>query len=433
MTVCVIGAGISGLTMTKILLDYGIEVDTYESSDRIGGNWAFGNPNGHSSAYRSLHIDTSREMLRFRDFPMPDAYPDFPHHTEIKAYLEEYAAAFSLKQHIRFETGVEHCERRPSGGWEVRLAGGEERTYDFLAVCNGHHWNPRMPDFPGTFDGDAIHSHNYIDPSEPLDLRGRRILVVGIGNSASDIASELSQKSYGNTTFISTRSGAWVVPKYLFGRPVDQLVRTNPRLPLKLQRVVGRPMAKLVSGDPRKYGLPTPNHHFLDAHPTVSSELLLRLGSGDLTAKPNVSSLDGSVVRFEDGSAEEIDAIVYATGYDISFPFFDPDFISAPDNRIGLYKRVFHPDYGDVAFIGFAQAIPTLFPFVECQAGLVARYLAGTYRLPPPDEMRRVIAADDAKFTGHFVDSARHRQQLDYHVYEHELRTREIPAGRVRP
>ena len=77
----VIGAGISGLTASKMLADYGVPFATFESSDRVGGNWAFGNPNGHSSAYRSLHIDTSKHQLSFRDFPMPDDYPDFPHTT----------------------------------------------------------------------------------------------------------------------------------------------------------------------------------------------------------------------------------------------------------------------------------------------------------------------------------------------------------------
>jgi cation diffusion facilitator CzcD-associated flavoprotein CzcO len=429
---CVIGAGISGLTSSKILLDYGIAFDTFESSDRIGGNWAFRNPNGHSSAYRSLHIDTSKDMLRFRDYPMPEHFPDFPHHTEIKEYLEGYADAFGLRERIQFETGVERCERRPGGGWEVTTQDGSTHAYDVVVVANGHHWNPRMAAFEGSFDGEQLHSHHYIDPTEPLDLRNKRIVVVGIGNSAADIASELSHKSWGNTTFISTRSSAWVVPKYLFGRPVDKIVKTIPQLPLGLQRALGRPLARVVSGRPEAFGLPTPNHRFLDAHPTVSSELLLRLGSGDLVGKPNIAALEGDRVRFEDGTVEEIDAIVYATGYDITFPFFDEDFISAPDNRIGLFKRMFHPDYDDVVFVGFAQAIPTLFPFVECQARTMAAYLAGTYRPPSPDDMRRAIAADDARFTGHFKDSARHRQQQDYHVYEHEMRTKELPAGRAR-
>ena len=210
-------------------------------------------------------------------------------------------------------------------------------------VCNGHHWDPSYPDFPGSFDGPTIHSHHYIDPTEPLALEGKRVLVVGIGNSAVDIVSELSRKGVAERVFISTRSGAWVIPKYVLGRPVDTIVKTNPRIPLGLQRRVARLLPRLVSGRMEDFGLPRPNHNFLEAHPTVSSELLLRLGSGDATAKPDVAELLSDRVRFADGSVEPVDAIVYATGYKITFPFLDPAFISAPGNVLRLYKRMFKP------------------------------------------------------------------------------------------
>jgi cation diffusion facilitator CzcD-associated flavoprotein CzcO len=431
-TTAIIGAGISGLAAGKNLGDYGIPYTCFEASDRVGGNWAFGNPNGHSSAYRSLHIDTSKDLLSFKDYPMPAGTPDFPHHSEIKAYLDELADVFGLRERILFENAVAHAERLPGGGWSIRSQDGQTREFDVLVVANGHHWNPRYPGFPGEFDGEMIHSHRYIDPTEPLDLRDKRILVVGIGNSAADIVSELSQKTWGNRVVISTRSGAWVMPKYLFGKPVDRISQTVPYVPLSWQRRLVRHVPRLVSGRPEDYGLPTPNHHFLEAHPTVSGELLLRLGSGDAVAKPDVSRLDGSRVHFEDGSSEEFDAIVYATGYNITFPFFDPGLVSAPDNRLQLYKRMLMPELDDLLFVGFAQAIPTLFPFVECQARLLARYLAGTYRPPEPDEMRAVIAEDEARYVGHYADRPRHTQQVDYFSYEWEMRHRELPAGRRR-
>ena len=431
-TVCVIGAGISGLTSSKMLTDYGIPFTCFESSDRVGGNWAFKNPNGHSSAYASLHIDTSKQNLRFRDFPISAEFPDFPHHSQIKQYLDDYADTFELRERIRFQTPVDHARRLDGGGWEISVAGGETLRFDALVVGNGHHWNPRYPDFPGTFDGPSIHSHHYIDPSDPLPLRDKRVLVVGIGNSASDIVSELALKSNASKVFISTRSGAWVMPKYVFGMPIDQLVQTNPRVPLALQRKIAQVFPRLISGKPEQYGLPTPDHKFLETHPTVSSELLLRLGSGDAVAKPNVERLEGDRVQFVDGTVEQVDAIIYATGYNITFPFFDPDFISAPDNKIRLYKRMFKPGIDDLVFIGFAQAIPTLFPFAELQAQLMARYLAGTYRTPEPGEMERAIDADEARDIGHYVKRARNTQQVDYFVYNHMIRTREMPAGQSR-
>jgi cation diffusion facilitator CzcD-associated flavoprotein CzcO len=428
----VIGAGISGLTAGKMLADYAVPYTCFESSDRVGGNWAFGNPNGRSSAYRSLHIDTSKHQLSFRDFPIPDEYPDFPHHTQIKAYLDAYADAFDLRDNIEFETGVEHARRLPGGGWELTLQRGEPRRFDLLVVANGHHWDPRYAEFPGSFDGTVVHSHHYVDPRTPLDFSGIRILVVGIGNSAADIAVELSSRALGNEVTLSTRSGAWIVPKYIAGRPADKYWRTLPHVPLSWQRKVAQWGQPLTAGRPESFGLPTPNHKFFEAHPTQSVELPLRLGSGDVVPKPDVARLDGHTVHFVDGTSTEVDVILLATGYNITFPFFDADFLSAPDNRLPLYKRMFKPGIDDLVLAGFAQAVPTLFPFVECQSRLLAAYAAGHYRLPPVEEMERVIVADEQRYLGHVIDRPRHTQQVDYFVYEHDLRTRELPQGRRR-
>lgn len=428
-TTAVIGAGISGLTAGKMLADYGVPYTCFETSDRVGGNWAFRNPNGHSSAYRSLHIDTSKHRLSFKDFPMPDDYPDFPHHTQIKAYLDSYADAFGLRDNIEFGNGVQHARRLADGGWELLDQAGETRRFDLLVVANGHHWDPRTADFPGEFIGETMHSHHYIDPTEPLDLKGKRVLVVGLGNSAADIAVELSGRSLQNTVTLSTRSSAWIVPKYVGGLPADKYFVTSPHIPLHWQRWVLQKMQFATGSNPELYGLPKPNHKFFEAHPTQSVELPLRLGSGDITPKGNIARLDGSTVHFEDGTSDDFDAIIYATGYNITFPFFDPEFLSAPENQIRLFKRMFKPGLDDLVFMGFAQATPTLFPFVEAQARLLGAFAVGRYRLPDVEEMERVIDADQQKFMGHVLDRPRHTQQLDYFVYEHDLRAKEIPAG----
>ena len=425
--VCIIGAGVSGLTAVKALGDWGVEHTCLEASDDIGGNWYFRNPNGRSSAYRSLHIDTSKSSISFKDFPMDERYPDFPHHTQIHTFLSEYADTFGLRERIRFGTAVERATRLDGGGWDI-----DGERFDAQLVCNGHHWDPSYPDFPGHFDGPTIHSHHYIDPTEPLALAGKRVLVVGIGNSAVDIVSELSRKGIAERVLISTRSGAWVIPKYVLGRPIDTVVRTNPRIPLGLQRRAARVFARVIAGRMEDFGLPTPNHHFLEAHPTVSSELLLRLGSGDAIAKPDVAELLSDRVRFVDGTIEEVDVIVFGTGYKISFPFFDPAFVSAPGNVLSLYKRMFKPSIDDMAFIGLGQAIPTIFPFAECQSKLAGRWLGGDWALPTTAEMTADIRRDERRYVRHYADRPRHTMQLDYHVYEHDLRTRVIPAGQKR-
>ncbi|OPE46393.1 monooxygenase, partial [Mycolicibacterium diernhoferi] len=276
----IIGAGISGLTAGKMLKDYRIPYTTFEMSDRIGGNWAFGNPNGLSSAYRSLHIDTSKHRLSFKDFPVPEHYPSFPHHSDVKAYLDSYAEAFGLLENIEFNNGVRHARPRPGGGWLIEDQAGTMREFDLLVVGNGHHWDARWAEFPGEFTGESIHSHHYIDPQTPLALTGKRILVVGIGNSAADITVELSSKTLQNKVTLSTRSSAWIVPKYLAGQPGDKIFKTTPYLPLSWQRKAAQAFAPLVGADPTKYGLPPANHKLFEAHPTQSVELPLRLGSG---------------------------------------------------------------------------------------------------------------------------------------------------------
>ena len=431
-TTAVIGAGISGLTAAKMLNDYGVPYTCFERSDRVGGNWAFDNPNGHSSAYRSLHIDTSKHQLSFKDFPMPEDYPDFPHHTQIKDYLDAYTDTFGLREHIEFRNGVEHAERLEGGGWEVTDQAGDVRHFDLLAVANGHHWDPRVAVFPGEFTGETIHSHAYVDPWTPLHLMDKRILVVGLGNSAADITVELSQRSLRNEVTLSTRSSAWIVPKLVGGKAADMNYRTIPQLPLSWQRKVAQWGQRFTYSDPTLYGLPAPNHKFFEAHPTQSGELPLRLKSGDVTPKGNIERLDGSTVHFEDGTSSEFDAIIFATGYNITFPFFDESFISAPENQIRLFKRMFKPGIDDLVFMGFAQATPTLFPFVEAQARLLGAYAVGRYTPPDVAEMERVIDADHALYLGHMLDRPRHTHQLDYFIYEHDLRTREIPAGVAR-
>src|SRR2546421_6384374 len=217
---CVIGAGSSGIAAAKALHERGIPFDCFEKSDRVGGNWVFGNRNGMSSAYRSLHINTSRERMEYSDFPMPKSYPDFPHHTEIAEYFENYVDHFGLRDRIVFETGVEHAARGRDGVWTITLDSGEQRLYDALLVANGHHWDPRWPEppFPGRFDGEQLHAHYYVDNA---DFADKNVLVVGIGNSAMDIAVESSFVAH--RTLLSSRRGAWVLPKYLFGRPLDQI------------------------------------------------------------------------------------------------------------------------------------------------------------------------------------------------------------------
>jgi cation diffusion facilitator CzcD-associated flavoprotein CzcO len=429
--VCIVGAGCSGFTTAKRLQDHGIDFDIFEKSDRVGGNWAYRNPNGASACYQSLHIDTSKWRLQFEDFPVPGDWPDFPHHTLLNDYFNAYVDHFRLRERIAFGTEVVRCTRVESGAWDVSLSTGETRRYDVLVVANGHHWQPNVPEFPGTFRGAQIHSHEYRTPFDPIDMVGKNIVVVGLGNSAVDIASELSQRPIARKLWVAARRGVWVLPKYLNGKPSDK--QALPAwMPGRLKRKLAAVVVRRTVGNMEDYGLPKPDHAPLEAHPTVSSEFLLRLGSGDISVKPNIAELMGREVRFEDGSVEPVDAIVYATGYRISFPFLSDEDAPVVDNHIGLFKRMIRPELPTLWFMGLAQSLPTLVNLAEQQSKLLAAWLTGDYGLPSPAEMHAAIVADEARHQGHYYRSRRHTMQLDFDVYTRELAA-ELRAGRARP
>ena len=427
--VCLIGAGSSGIAAAKALHERGIDFDCFEKSDRVGGNWVFENKNGMSAAYRDLFINTSRPRMEYSDFPMPESYPDFPHHTQIAAYFEEYVDHFGFRERITFETGVEQAVRTEDGRWRIELEGGESRIYDALLVANGHHWNPRWPEpaFPGSesFTGEQLHAHSYIDNSI---FAGKRAVVLGMGNSAMDIAVESSYVA--ERTYLAARQGVWIIPKYVFGKPVDQL-RNDPRIPFKIRQRFTQQLIKSYLGPPERHGLPKPNHRFGEAHPTVSGRILDRLQHGTITPKPTIESFEGSKVRFVNGTVVEADVVVYCTGYKITFPFFDEELISAPENHIELFRRVFHPDIENVFFIGLLQPLGAIMPLAEAQGAWVGDYLQGDYALPSKAELRADIATDQAAMRERYVASKRHTIQVDYDDYLHAL-AKERSAGAAR-
>jgi dimethylaniline monooxygenase (N-oxide forming) len=417
----VIGAGSSGIAAVKALAQRGIPFDCFEKSDRVGGNWVFRNINGMSSAYWSLHINTSRDRMAYSDFPMPADYPDFPHHTQVAAYFDAYVDHFGLRERITFETGVERAEPQ-AGGWKVTLDTGEEREYRALLIANGHHWDPRWPEpaFPGAdgFAGVQMHSHHYTG-DDPRLLTGKRVVVLGMGNSAMDIAVEATQVA--ERVFLAARRGAWIVPKYVFGRPLDQFV-TAPRVPLKVRQRFMATTLRAAIGDMERYGLPKPDHRVLEAHPTISDSILTSLTHGDITPKPNIARLTEETVVFADGSEERADVVIYGTGYKVSFPFFDPSVVSAPDNELPLYKRVFHPDLPGLYFLALLQPLGATMPLAEAQSEWICDHLTGRYVLPGRRELLRDIARERAAIRRRYVASKRHTMQVDYDDYLFEVR-----------
>ena len=413
--VCVIGAGSSGIASCQVLHARGIPFDCFEKGSGVGGNWRYDNDNGMSSAYRSLFINTSRNLMEYASYPMPKDYPDYPHHTQIAAYFDDYVDHFGFRDRIRFNAEVTGVSPADGGGWDVTLASGESGRYAAVFVANGHHWDPRWPEppFPGEFGGEEMHAHHYRTPD---GMEGKNVLVLGIGNSAMDIACETSRVS--KMTYLAARRGAWILPKYVGSTPTDELGGPlAARLPFALLRAMYHRRVIKQQGKPQDYGLPEPDHKLGEAHPTISAEILARIGHGRVRPKPNIERLEGERVRFADGSVEDVDVIVYCTGYKITFPFLSEEILDPADNVVPLYRRVVHPDHPRLWFIGLVQPLGAIMPIAEAQSEWLADILEGKAGLPEPEEMRKQIARDDERMRKRYVASKRHTIQVDFYPY----------------
>ena len=441
--VCVIGAGSSGIAAAQVLHARGIPFDCFEIGSEAGGNWRYQNDNGMSSAYRSLHINTSRTLMEYRAYPMPEDLPDYPSHWQIAKYFDDYVDHFGFRDQITFRTEVVKVEPSAGGGdarYAVTVRGRNEhdepldaevRHYEHLMVANGHHWDPRWPEpsFPGaeSFSGQQIHAHYY---KTPEILEGKRVLVLGIGNSACDIAVESSRVAA--QTYLAMRRGAHIVPKFIFGVPTDHLTESAvARMPLKVQQVAMAAMLRLAQGKVTDYGLPQPDHAVLHAHPTVSDDLLTRLGHGDIQVVPNIDRFEGPKVFFVDGSSAEVDTVVYCTGYKVSFPFLDERVVRVSGNHIDLYRRVVDPEHPGLYFVGLVQPLGAIMPLAELQAEWVADLVSGVGAPPSYDEMRQQIRKYDEDVRRRYVASKRHTIQVDFHAYFAEIQ-RERRASRER-
>jgi dimethylaniline monooxygenase (N-oxide forming) len=416
--VCIIGAGSSGIAACQVLNARGIDYDCFEKGSQVGGNWRYENDNGMSSAYRSLFINTSRQMMEYATYPMPRDYPDYAHHTQIARYFDAYVDHFGFRDRIRFRTEVSAVEPVGDGRWRVVLGDSGVQDYDAVMVANGHHWDPKFPDppFPGQegFAGDQLHAHHYREPDERFV--DKDVLVLGIGNSASDIAVETSRVS--RMTYLAMRRGGHVLPKYIAGTPTDQLgPKWLSRLPFAVTRALFMRELRHVQGPMESYGLPKPDHKLGEAHPTISAELLSRIGHGRITPKPNIERIESHGVRFTDGTSVEVDTIVWCTGYRVTFPFLSSAVMEVKANRLSLFRRVVHPEAPGLYFIGLVQPLGAIMPIAELQSEWVADLFEGSAALPEPEVMRREIEREEAAMRKRYVASTRHTIQVDYYPY----------------
>ena len=419
MRICVIGAGSSGLAALRELHGRGFTVDCFEKGSQVGGNWRYENDSGTSAAYASLRTNVSRPRMQYPSFPMPAAYGDYVRHEDMAAYLDAYVDAFDLRGHIRFATGVAAVVPEDGGRWSVRLHDGARAAYDVVVVANGHDWDPSWPELPGSTTARISHAQAYRTPER---FAGKRVVVVGAGQSAVEIATEVSRLAA--STILSCRQAHYVVPRRFLGRPSDHLdTALVNRLPWPIVRGAFGLMLRIAHGRADRWGLPPPRHRLLERYPpALSDDFLPALRSGAITARPPIAGLEGDRVRFADGSLEPVDEIVCATGYRVSFPFLPREVADPDGRRLPLYRRILPPAHPSLAFIGLVDPFGGLLPVVEAQSAWLADVLGGTLRIPDTARMRAAIARGERRTRRRLGDLPTDAIVCDRHAYVRSLR-----------
>ena len=424
--VCVIGAGGSGLAAIKNFKQFGFDVDCYERETGVGGAWNWRHE--RSPVYASTHLISSKPFTQFPDFPMPDDWPDYPHHSSLLAYFERYTDHFGLRDHIWFGTEVVKVtptrEGDPRTSWDVTVRGvrgGSEKTlrYAAVVVANGHNWAPKLPNYPGldTFGGTVLHASAYKDAAQ---IRGKRVLVVGAGNTGCDIAVEAAQQ--GTKCWHSSRRGYWYAPKYAFGKPSDQV---NDRvlglgLPLKLRQWLFHLTMRLTVGDLERFGLPRPDHRIYETHPIANSQLVYHVGHGGITPVPDIERFERNQVVFSDGRTADPDVVVLATGYLPRFEFLPPAFFGGDDRgRPHLRWQLFSPNHPTLSFVGLVQPDSGIFTICHWQSELAAAWLRLAESTPDRAAAWWQKAAEPGgKYSDADVkDSSRHWLEVSHFVY----------------
>jgi cation diffusion facilitator CzcD-associated flavoprotein CzcO len=428
---CVIGAGASGLAVAKNFVQRGIPFDCLEREQDIGGLWNMGTPSG--VVYESTHLVSSISSTGYDELPMLDEdYPEYPSHARVLGYFRDFARIFGILEHIEFGRSVTGIAPQADGSWAVTIAGEPQpRTYRGVVIASGHHDTPRMPVYPGTFSGEIMHSRAY---KSLRQLRDRRVLVVGCGNSAADIVADAAHG--GSEVFLSIRRGYWFVPKFILGFPTGDVISYAEMVPMPriLRRWLFQGVLWLVQGPPSRYRMPDPDYSIDQAHPTMTDEIPRLVAHGDLTIKPEIAGYEGERVLFKDGTAESVDTIVFATGYQPVVPFIEERLIFAGDGRPRLLFNVVHPEHEGLFAAGLAQANGSMWRLADYQGQLIANLIVAGKRAPGRARSFRAMLAASAAGAGvrTFVASDRHRLEVNYYDYRRRLHRLNRSFGSVR-
>jgi dimethylaniline monooxygenase (N-oxide forming) len=422
----VIGAGAAGLSAAKHLKEAGIAVTIFELGSRIGGLWVYENDNGLSPAYASLHLNSENKVTAYRDFPFPPDAPLYPDHAAVARYLENYADRFGLRDLIRFRSRVTSVERAAEGRWTVRMDGSPEECFDVVVVASGHQGVPKHPAFAQDFAGEYLHAHSYRTP-EPF--RGKHVLVVGVGNSACDIAADICSVT-ASTTMVA-RSPVLFMPRMFLGVPTSRVLgRIEKRwMPWPLRRRIRELISRIAHGRMEQWGFVTPKKR---THPAGHHLLMAQFIWGKVTAKPAVRAVSGHEVSFVDGTSRHVDTIIAATGYEIDLPFLSEDLSPVRGHWLDLYRRVVRPNCPGLYFVGFFNVTGGgNIRMMDDQAEWVAALATGAVGLPHPAAMEADILAERRRIQELYPDSPRYGLELDPAEYRAALRAERRRASRA--
>ncbi|MCM2562278.1 NAD(P)-binding domain-containing protein [Lutimaribacter sp. EGI FJ00015] len=416
-----IGAGPMGLAAAKTLVEQGVAFQGFELHSDVGGLWDIDGP--RSTMYETAHLISSRTMTEFADFPMREDVAEYPSHREMRQYFRDFADHFDLRRHYRFKAEVLRTE--PLGddgdGWRITwrdAAGEHSEVFAGLLIANGTLSEPNMPEFKGDFTGQLLHSSAYRHPDQ---FRGKRVLVVGAGNSGCDIAVDAIH--HGRRCDLSMRRGYYFVPKYVFGRPADTMGGAI-RLPMWLKRRVDGLILKWFVGDPSKYGFPKPDYKLYESHPVVNSQVLFHAGHGDLTVRPDIDRFEGQTVHFTDGSSAEYDMVLAATGYKLHYPFIEARHLNWQGDAPHLYLNAMHPARDDLFVLGMIEATGLGWQGRHEQAEMVARYIRGLRDgRPEARKLQQQKARGFDRATGGmaYLDLPRMAYYVDKATYRHAV------------
>ncbi|GBE43546.1 putative oxidoreductase CzcO [bacterium BMS3Bbin10] len=412
---CLIGAGACGLAVVKNFAERGIPFDCFEKESDVGGIW---NPQSASHVYETICLNTSRSLTKYTDFNMPKGVPQFLSKDQAIDYVRSYARHFALYDLITFNTCVEKVEKN-GDKWLVTVSGNKRpRVYDGVIVSNGHHWDPRLPDYPGAFTGETLHA---IEVKTRDQLRGKRVLVVGAGNTGCDLAADAAQLS--RSVEHSMRRTYYFLPKFIFGRPLDKWLDRTQRWPVprRFLRWMYGVAVYFVVGPYDRLGLPKPDHKILKSFPNSASAYLDHLAHGRVTPRRDIERLDGNKVIFTDGEESEVDLIVYATGYRLTFPFMDKSYLANEDGSSPLFLKVFHREMDNLFACGLVQpADGGFWQLADYQAQLIAAFLVAQECAPEKAQWFRKTKATANPATDHgvkYIDSPRHKLEVQHYRY----------------